>query len=72
MIVHFKQDVSRAPRGARELKLAALLESCLTMSRAPRGARELKHDVIGRAVHVVGCRAPRGARELKLTTTSAE
>ena len=47
---------SRAPRGARELKLCAPVQCPLTARRAPRGARELKPNGIpqpGTALTVV-------------------
>ena len=56
--------LSRAPRGARELKRNSRRIVIACQSRAPRGARELKRQ---RRSYSSSCtrRAPRGARELK-------
>ena len=57
--------MSRAPRGARGLKLPFLRKKLGSIGRAPRGARGLKRSK-GKDVTVVPGRAPRGARGLKL------
>ena len=59
--------VSRAPRGARGLKLTWPPSDLESLGRAPRGARGLKQDWLS-IPSITLCRAPRGARGLKQTT----
>ena len=65
-------ETSRAPRGARGLKLEAALspdDSC--WCRAPRGARGLKFAPVIDNLYL-DSRAPRGARGLKCFRNDAE
>ena len=55
---------SRAPRGARGLKLFGHYCAACREGRAPRGARGLKRQVADQVDNHAG-RAPRGARGLK-------